>query len=178
MLKSIIGENDQTSSGSANRPNAPASRRHQQIHRQRQILVMQHRRNRQRRAARHRRHRPHQNPQQNRRLKRKVRRQKVRHQSPAPRLPASAARRSSPPVQPSAAGPPRSQQQILERLRPRQRARHRRRHAQLHQQRNQNQLGIGLRHTPTLPLRRQLAQQNPGDPHLASGLSDYAKSSA
>ncbi len=84
MLRSIIGENDQISSAFANRPNAPASRRHQQFTGSAQyswcntagiasaappaIAATG----------------PNQNPQQNRRLKRNIRRQKVRHRHPHP----------------------------------------------------------------------------------------------
>ena len=124
--------------------------RDHEIHRQRPILVMQQRRNSQSRSTCHRRQRPHQNPEQDRRLKREIRRQKVRHRRPHPD--AQRQRRTDDRDQRHrlSRSPARHQQQVLEPLRTRQRTRYRRRHAQLHQQRNQNQLGIGLSHITTL----------------------------
>src|SRR3984957_4421119 len=132
-------------------PERPRNRRHNQIHRQRPVLMVQQRRDRQRRPPRHRRQRPHQNSQQDRRLKRKIRRQKVRHHHPNQH--SKRQRRADDRHQPNRLlrRPVRHQQQVFESFRPRQRTRHRRRHAQLNQQRNQNQFGINRRHPSTLP---------------------------
>ena len=135
--------------------------RHHQVHRQRKKLMMQHRGHRQQHRTDRRRRWPHHQRQQNRRFKRQVRRQKIRHAHPDPHAQHQRHAHHGNQLQRVAPAAMLLQQQPLERNRPRQRTGHRRRDAQLHQQRNQDQPRVACPHASTLRAALLAAPMNP-----------------